>query len=144
MGEQHDPEQVECVKAYVVHQKQWWYNDEYHQTLEPGTPVKTFLVREKAEVYRREKECSARKKGEVTNPFSLQGLDWGDWASLPQGEFDQRMQQLGVTPLGRNDPWGWWDDVVGDLTDEQRNAIWDLLDQISLFEVVETEVELEE
>jgi len=132
------------VKAYVVHQRQWWYNDEYHQPFDPGTPVKTFLSREKAEVYRREKECITRKKGELTNPFWLQGCDWGDWSSLSQAEFDRQMRTLGVEPLGRTSPYDWWEDIVDDLTDEQRNRIWDLLDQINLFEVVETEIELEE
>jgi hypothetical protein len=132
------------VKAYVVHRRNWWYNDEFNEAFDAGSPVQTFLSRDKAEAYRREKECTARKRGELTNPFWFQGLDWDDWSSLSQAAFDRRVSELGVEPLGRRPPYDWWDKIEGDLTDEQRNVIWDLLDRVQLFEVVETTVELEE
>jgi hypothetical protein len=111
------------VTAFVVHQRLWWYNDEYHMPGDPGTPIKTFLSREKAEAYRREQECAGRKNGEHTNPFTLQGLTWEDWSSVSQDEFDRRMRQLGVDPIGRMYPYEWWEEIEGDLTEDQRNAI---------------------
>jgi hypothetical protein len=62
---------------------------------------------------------------------------------VSQAEFDRRVRELGVEPIGRTYPFEWWEEIKGELTDEQRNAIWDLLDQIRLFEVVPTRVELE-
>jgi hypothetical protein len=131
------------IRAYVVQRRNWWYNDEYHMPLDE-TPVKTFLSREKAEAYRLQQEHAARKKGEFTNPFWLAGLSWDDWSSTSQEEFDRRLRELDVRPLGRQYPSEWWEEVERNLTDEQRNAIWDLLDRVQLFVVEETAVEVVE
>ena len=48
--------------------------------------------------------------------------------------------EICVEPLGTQEPYDWWDEIKDELTDEQRDAIWDLLDQIALYVVVETEV----
>src|SRR4051812_45879916 len=69
------------VTAYVVQRRNWWYNDEYFVSSD-GTEVQTFLSREKAEAYRREKERDARKQVEFDNPFWFQGMSWDDWSSV--------------------------------------------------------------
>jgi hypothetical protein len=130
------------VTAYVVHRRGWWYNDEFHDAVDPGTPVQTFLSRQKAEAYRLMKERELRLKGPITNPFMLGGLDWSDWSSLEEREFRKRLRKLDLPPVSA-DLYSWWEEVADDLTDEQKHAVWDLLDHLYLCEVVETEIEVE-
>jgi len=129
------------ITAYVVHKRFWNYNDEFYY-VEGRMPTKSFLTREKAEAYRKQIEPAARR---FDNPFECEGLGEADWTSLSKAELDAGLRKLGFTPPRDDDYFGWWLSEVGDTcTAEQRHGVYDLLDRVQFYEVVKTEVELEE
>lgn len=127
--------------AYVVHSRSWNYNDEYYY-VENTLPTKTFLSREKAEAYRKTLEPEARC---FDNPFEVEGLSLEEWTSLSKAEFDAALRKLKLNPPEHDDYFSWWtDELGGRVSAKQRNGVYDLLDKVQFFEVVETEIELVE
>jgi hypothetical protein len=122
----------------------WHYNDEYHYRQNDGlTSYKAFRTREAAEAERAENEDFARHEMDM-HPFQINGLcEWEAWSSLPQDEAVARVEAMGLPPpgAGYGDTLGWedwWDEM--DLTFEQADAVWDMLDKIRFWEVIEVEV----
>jgi len=113
-----------------------------------GGPVRVPEVllfdRETANCVRRERDLAARG---LLNPFWLGIPD--ELSSLSESEFRERTRELGLIPpipYGTSfgdvtDWWLWWDAKSADWTTEQRAAVWDLLDKVRLYEVVEIELE---
>ncbi len=150
------------VPAYVVQQVHWEYNDEYYYRLDGETgelgdgdeggpaPQRTFLSRKKAEAWWRRREEEAR---EDQSPFDYGALggDLEDYSSLSPAEFLDRMRAFGVSPPSFSENgrlpdslWEWWEREVAGMTAEQRSAVWDALDRVRFYEIVETTIELEE
>lgn len=158
----------EKVTVYTVTSVAWEYTDEYYYRLdgEPeiralaeesdcgsgisSEPIRSFLTREKAEAHCLTLE---RKKRKGLNPFNYGGLgvSLGSYTSLHADTFKERIRARGLEPpkfdrRGRaemGELYSWWEKVADDLTEEQRHAVWDLLDQVRFFTVVSVEVELE-
>jgi hypothetical protein len=154
------------VTVYTVQTVWWDYTDEYYYRVDGKyhdsddeslafegsrpVPVKSFLSREKAEAHRDELE---RKERGDQNPFMWGGLgeSLADYTTLKAETFLDRVRALGVKPprydkRGRGKMFevgGWWEDVSERMTDEQRHAVWDLLDKVRFFTVVPMQVELE-
>lgn len=130
---------------FVVAGAYWQYNDEYHFRDADGlTPYTAFRTREQAEADRRENEEIARDVMDL-HPFQINGLcEWSAWSSLPQKEAVARVKALGLEPPGpgynKTLDWeGWWDAHLDDMSGEQETAVWDMLDKIRFYEVVEVE-----
>jgi hypothetical protein len=105
-------------------------------------PEAVFLDRDAAERERARRELTAR---EVLNPFWLGGVS--TVSSLSEDKFRARLPELGFSPLPpKPNSWdatylaAWWDEESANWTAEQRSAVWDLLDKVRLFEVVEVEL----
>jgi hypothetical protein len=149
------------VPAYVVQQVRWEYNDEYFYRLgeagelgdegSDGTaPLRTFLSRTKAEAWWRKREEQARGDQSPFDYGALMG-DLDDYGSLSPAEFRDRLRAAGVSPplvskdgQLREDLSAWWEESVADMTAEQRSAVWDALDRVRFYEIVETTIDLEE
>jgi hypothetical protein len=137
------------VKVFVVQKYQWEYSDEYYYRDDGGSAIKTFRDRAKAEAYRMELERECR---DGINPFEMNDLDLGAQTSLGTGELCRRLRAAGIEPpegVGEDDDgyvefFEWWSDNGEDLTEEQRHVVWDLCDRARFYDVVETEVEVEE
>jgi hypothetical protein len=115
----------------------------------PLVPLRLFDDRARAEAYRRERERAARRD---LSPFDL-GEGVGELTSLDEAGLQDRILELGLMPpLAQPVPYeqaiytwidwsGWWRRTVGCMTEAQRDAIWDLLDHLRLYEVVALELE---
>jgi hypothetical protein len=135
---------------FMVAAPYWHYNDEYHYTKPDGlTPYKAFRTREAAEAERERMEDGARDVMEM-HPFQINGLgDWSAVSSLSQDEAAERVKALGLQPpVVAPHPYSegkemrdwetWWDEV--EMTPSQCNGVWDLLDKVRFWEVIEVEV----
>lgn len=156
------------AKVYVVQRVDWRYRDRslpLEQSEPPGAgfPLKAFSGREAAAAYCRKLQRRGRKQ---VNPFahgkSFPALD--DFTSTPTDQFIAWLEQQGVKPpegeLARwracqdgtsypkqfdqdsFDAWlGWWSENAPLWDAKRLNRIWDRLDRVRLFEVVEVEAE---
>jgi hypothetical protein len=133
-----------------------------------GFPLKVFSDRAAAEAYRRPLEREARQ-GE--NPFNYGRYPGGsfpslaDHTSMPTGEFIAWLEAEGLEPPagqrqawlaweaqkqshpGRYDEgsykawWEWWHENSGRWPAEQRERVWDRLDRVRFYDVVEVDAE---
>jgi hypothetical protein len=137
------------VQVYVVQKFNWEYNDEYFYHDDEGSAIKTFRDRAKAEAYRMELEQACR---DGINPFEMNDLDLAGQTSLNAGELARRLSAAGIEPpegVGDDEDgyvefFEWWMDHAEELTEEQRHLVWDLCDRARFYDIVETEVEVEE
>jgi hypothetical protein len=135
-------------KVYLVQRKGWSFDD-YQQEFDHdpdaggGVPVRAFASRARAEACARNLERAARKE---VSPFVFGDL--GYLSSLSLEEFCDFLRTLKVRPppiesLERH-PFArwreWWDEHAGGLSEGKRDAIWDMLDRLRFYEVVETEL----
>lgn len=128
---------AKTITAYVVHQRSWNYNDEYFYA-EGTFPLKTFLAREKAEEHRLSLEREGRT---FDNPFEVEGLSLEEWTSLSKEELDAGLRKLKLNPPDHDDYYGWWtDEIEGTVTAKQRHGVYDLLDRVQFYEVVEVKI----
>jgi len=116
-----------------------------------AVPLRAFGKRKDAEVHRAELERDARREA---SPFRY-GFEVAHVTSLDESTLRQRITRLGLEPpeqpAGERlpcdtlTPWReWWNHTAGGLTDGQREAIWDLLDRLSFYQVVEAPADLED
>jgi hypothetical protein len=121
----------------------------YRNEGDQGTPLCCFRDRERAEAYCRELQRQARRE---LSPFRfIQELEFlEDLTSLSEKALCQGLRKLGLKPpTVRTFPtkwktinwWAWWDAVAGDLSDAQREGIYELLDRLHFYEVVEAELD---
>jgi len=129
---------------FMVAGAYWKYNDEYYYRETDGlTPYKAFRTREAAEAELADMEDFARNEMDM-HPFQINGLcHWEAWSTLPEAEAVKRVEALGLPPPGPGygDTLGWeewWDQT--DMDSIQSEAVWDLLDKIRFWEVIEVEV----
>jgi hypothetical protein len=153
------------MKLYLVR----WLHDYYYleTPFKGGAPVcpaksrlmKAFTDPLAAERYRQEVECGIRTPPPQANPFHgfreyfiegrrLQKLT--DLTSFPEPIFADWLMDCNLTPpklpssgeLPRRDWADWWDANAPRMTDYQRARIWQALDKLRFFEIVETEWEV--
>jgi len=133
-------------KLYLVQRLGWnvWEDGGrpacYRDEADCGAPVRAFNGRKQAEEFCREQERQARRE---LSPFQFRH----DFA-----EEEERKLIAGLTELGLQPPtaqefpssayeglieWrAWWGAVAPGLTDEQREGVWGLLEDIHFYEVV--------
>jgi hypothetical protein len=106
----------------------------------PGTTrVQSFATYEEAEADRRRREAAAR---EQVNPFRCSGPALHDRTSLDEGRLHDWLLDAGLTPpkpgkKGRD--WaGWWEKAKRRMTGPRREKVWEALDKVRFFEVVES------
>jgi hypothetical protein len=138
--------------AYVVQEIHWRYNDSWNYETDEGDgpmgwPTRAFTSREAAEAHRREKELADRA---VENPFNFGGR----WCDLST-KYDTKSLLALVREMGLPEPrvyaegWDasldewrdWWPGRDGGLTAEQADRLWDALDRVAFYEVVEVALE---
>ena len=108
-----------------------------------GTPVMALTSQEKAIGLAQRLEREARK---VLPPFYVGRPD--NWSSLGLTALVARLEKLGLKDLpdpveaaSRPREWRlWWDDHGGELSPEQVEAVWKLLDLVELYKVIEIPV----
>ena len=109
--------------------------------LTDGDPERVFADERAARKYAAERSRACR---EFMNPF-----DWGG-SDLVRGG-DRKLTEV-VTKLGLKPParkksdyytdWSaWWDRTYRDMTEAQRDAIWNALTRLELYRVIETTLE---
>jgi hypothetical protein len=115
---------------------------------ELGRPVAVFTDRESAEA---RKEHLEREERESLDPFTFLGPDDSyleEVSSLNADVFAARLKEL--VPKARlpragkysdRDWAGWWAKHADALSEEQRQAVWGLLDKLEFYHVLPTEVE---
>jgi hypothetical protein len=135
--------------VYVVQEITWRFNDMWFYREDEGDgpfgyPIEAFTDRAKAESHRREKERQARK-GE--NPFGYgEGLDDLSTTHTTDESMAALAQELGQ-PLPRSYGSGgyfslqnwedWWEWREKQLSPEQAERVWDAMDRVTFFEVLE-------
>jgi hypothetical protein len=114
-------------KALVVYAVQQPRPGEYGMNF--GDPERVFGDRADAERYADERNRQLR--ADFNNPFSLGNPGYG--ATVGEAKFVKTVAKLGLTPptkkkgAYRIDWEAWWDRIYYDLTDAQRDAIWNAL-----------------
>ena len=145
-------------KLYLVQRLAWCtsHNEDLgrgvcqqHESPE-GVPVRAFDTKAKATKYAKELTAEARRE---LNPFQF---TYQDIETLMDGNEDDLIVALAEKDLPpprhvASTSYGshiidwprWYDDLADTLTDTEREAIWDLLDRLELYRVVEVEFLLE-
>lgn len=126
-------------------QKVWWQPDEWCETrhgrwlcadLGFGEPVVAFTIRDAAEVEAARLEAEARTK---MNPFA-HGKGIEDRTSMPETVFCDWLEDAGIQPPGidQDSDWAdWWQANAAGWTPHQRDKVWEALDLVRFFSVVE-------
>jgi hypothetical protein len=128
-------------KAYIIQESGWGYSDEYYyRGSADDQVVRAYTTRAKAEAFQRRKELQARRG---KNPF-----EWGSFWSTSRTEEEFRRfveDELRLPPPqfahGCYQWMAWWSDHEAGMTAQQRRRIWDAMDLVHFFEVVEIDVE---
>jgi hypothetical protein len=147
------------MKLYVVR----WLHDYFYYEIDGGNPqcpaaarlVRAFTDPIEAEEYRQALERGRAAPPPEANPFH--GLRRGymdgqrihclaDLTSLPEGVFLDWLLDGELSPpepdaAGRRDWAAWWEASTKTMRDDQRRRVWQALDRIRFFEIVETELE---
>jgi hypothetical protein len=104
----------------------------------PGrTRLESFPDAEAAEYARREREEAARQR---VNPFRCGGAALHYHTSLDASRLHDWVLDLGLTPPQRRSAadWArWWDRVYPKASAAQRERLWEALDRVRFYEVVE-------
>lgn len=126
--------------AYVVQRRYWTDQGAWVNGWVDGAPERVFADRTAARRYAAER---GRRLRAFTNPFTS-----GDPKDLCRGgqkKFLALLKKLGVAPpedAGYYGDWArWWDRIYPDLSDAQRDALWDGLDNLELYKVVKVTLE---
>jgi hypothetical protein len=113
-----------------------------------GRPVAVFSDRQAAQAHKKELE---RQERSALDPFTFVGpgdYDLRDVSSLSAEQFAARLEELvPKAPLPQPGEYGepkwteWWAKVADTLSDEQRQAVWGLLDRLEFYHVLPTQIE---
>ncbi len=102
--------------------------------------IASFETAEEAESARREREAAARA---AVNPFAGTLTPPADQSSMPEGVLCDWLQDQGIEPPAphrtthRRDWVKWWDVGQKHWTEEQRATVWQALDKVQFFRVVQ-------
>jgi len=98
---------------------------------------RVFTDRAAAEAHRLELERSVRT---WANPLASGKPETLSSGGLPK--FMQAIRAMGLPSRVAGESWGeWWDHVYPEMRPEQRDAVWNLLDKLHYFVVVEVPLE---
>jgi hypothetical protein len=113
-----------------------------------GLPLAVFADEKAAKARKAELEAEERQE---LNPFLfVAGEEYGlqDVSTLSADEFAERVKKLfPKVPLPRagkykeRDWVGWWEQHADSRTEDQRQAVWGLLDKLEFYKVLPTELE---
>ena len=130
-------------KVYLVQEVRWerddWENPEWLYRTDPevGAPVKAFTDPNAAEAFRLGLERQARGG---RNPFQ-HGRELSDLTSLPEGPLRDWLLDAGLTPpkwkLNPVVLSGWWEHHAAEMTELQRDKVWEALDLLRFYTVVD-------
>jgi hypothetical protein len=129
-------------KAYLVQQVRWerdWENPEWLFCPDPevGAPVKAFTDSNAAEAFRLKLERQARAG---RNPFQ-HGHELADLTSLPEGLLRDWLLDAGLTPptegLSVLLLFDWWERHGEGMTELQCGRVWEALDRLRFYTVVD-------
>jgi hypothetical protein len=130
-------------RVYLVQKVRWernWENPkEWYFCPDPeaGAPIKAFTDRNAAEAFRLSLERQARAG---CNPFQ-HGHDLADLTALPEGPLRDWLLDAGLTPpkwkLNPVVLSGWWDQHAEAMTELQRDKVWEALDRVRFYTVVD-------
>ena len=146
---------METQPLYIVQRIEWNYSDEWFYQ-DGDTPLKAFADRDAAERFRQEKENAARAEL-LENPAAEDGVwnanigatfgDWESMSSLTQDEFRQRAREIVLRDFPSQqvngqrwvETWDsdWWRDAWAALSPDRTALLWNLLDRLRFFEIVE-------
>jgi hypothetical protein len=104
----------------------------------PGRPLRAFTERSQAEAFRTAHEAAIRVQ---RNPFAC-GTYFDDVSSAEEPLFYDYLLDLGLdlpaTPVDMKDWRAWWKKTAPKMTRKQLASIWEQMDRVRFFEVVET------
>jgi hypothetical protein len=107
-----------------------------------GEPERVFADRKAAAAFARE---LARAGRAILNPFHAGGPE--DWITGGEKKLVEAVKKLGLKPpkvkkgYYYTDWPGWWNQTYYDMTEAQRDAVWDALNKLKLYQVVSTTLE---
>jgi len=107
-----------------------------------GEPERIFADKKAAEQYATERTHACRV---FLNPFADELA--GNSITGGEKKLVAVVKKLGLKPPQKKksdyytDWHGWWDQMYHDMSDAQRDAIWDSLNKLKLYQVVETMLE---
>jgi hypothetical protein len=137
-------------KVYVVERLSWhfWCDDGNQPCCnsgeeQGGVPVEVFANQSRARALCKDLERQAR--AEVC-PFQFHHAEPEMLSSKSEKEFHKAIRRIGLplptAPEGGYVNWyHWWQGVEPTLTPDQREAVWDLLDQVQFYRVGSCELE---
>lgn len=123
------------MKAYVVLKLEWLYNDNWVE-MDNEIPLKAFLSCDEAEYHCLELTLKAQEG--IARPSWYGGIEAAAY-NLTLPEFCERVRAAGLPeypPDGDDSDW------EESLTPVQREWLWEQLDRVRFYEVVEVEVEV--
>jgi hypothetical protein len=129
-------------KVYLVQKVRWerdWENPDWFYCEDPelGAPVKAFTDPNAAEAFRRGLERQERAN---RNPFQ-HGQELSELTSLPEGPLRDWLLDAGLTPpkakLNLAVLSGWWGHHEEEMTELQRDKVWEALDRLRFYTVVD-------
>jgi hypothetical protein len=146
-------------KVFVVQELNWRFTARGEPDVldegRPGKPVKVFVDRDRADAFCRDLE--RQKRG--VNPFRYQpdptdGTYLDQYATRGEDALLAFVRSEGLTPPIRDsdpsrnyhglngEPWViWWDEHCQGWDDRLRERLWDALDRVRFYEVVEVALE---
>jgi hypothetical protein len=108
-----------------------------------GEPERVFADEKAAERYAQERTLACRA---FLNPFD-NGAEAVHYIRGGEKTLLALLRKIGLKPLPRKKgeywiDWGnWWDETYPDMTEAQRDAIWDATGRMKLYRVVKTTLE---
>ena len=131
------------LQVFVVRRLNWQYGDDFYYRDEAGdAPMKTFLDRGKAEAHRRQLEWDHVRSADV-NPFGWVDAALEERSTLPSSQLMRRLRQAGLRLEEDEDTTlSLWDQYKS-LSESQQRLVWEAIDRIRFFELVEMTVEIE-
>jgi hypothetical protein len=123
---------------FVVQRLNWQRYDTGLARLPGSTRLRSFKRRANAERDRDQRERAARA---CVNPFTCGGPALHYQTSLDAGRLHDWLLDAGIEPPAANggkvDWAGWWQRTHEQLTEAQHDRVWEALDRVRFFEVVE-------
>jgi hypothetical protein len=125
--------------VFALERLNWrWCSDAALMRLPGRTRLRSYARRATALKARAEKEQAVRARA---NPFLCGGQALHYQTSLAPGLLNDWALDLGLTPPGpaaSSKAWaGWWEQQQGAFTPLQRDKMWEALDRLRFYEVVE-------
>jgi hypothetical protein len=130
------------MPGYLVRRLRWSVPDhgsKWHHRIPGETPVASFADRHEAQADLERREREARQGD---NPFAYGGAALCYQSSFDPPRFRDWLLDAGLDPPepdqgGGTDWLAWWDETAPRMTDVQRARVWEGLDRVRFFDLVE-------